>query len=290
MPYLCGRSSNTHDVIRDQAEWDFWGRDNAEAEVKCLEATINRNQGQLEEYCGYDGRESWRAVGEEIVRGLAGFYTAGMSELVMMIPMRGQNTMGDFNKNIFGHYNRQNPGGAMDRRIERIVQAFGTVSNLATEEACLKAIEEKDPQGFLAYCPLFQPVANEAGELKRDISGNLITQAILPSPIGNNGLEWDVSGNFPEWDVPQLPGFDESQLPQIPEELLADMPPHLLPSDIPDMVPFTYPSDVRQNPTNPLSNYGLRQGETDFKMPKLFSNPNFLLGAGMIAIMLITAK
>jgi hypothetical protein len=268
MPYLCGRSADTDGAIRDQFNYDNYDKDDAEHAIKCAEAVIAKNQGQIEEHCGYDARSKSKAAWEDVGAKMLSGVTLGAWDIYNAIynAQVDDEHKVNMNKQIYGHNNRGGgqydedgnytggEKGAGDLHIEGVIDAFMRVKDIATEEACVKAIDQKDLPGYLKYCPLFEEV--KPREL--DENGDPKIQAILPPELPHMGV--DLSGNLndpfwvnqrqtlPDWNVPDIPTFDESKLPEFPKELTDALPAWLQPSEQQDMIPKFYPNDLIVNP------------------------------------------
>lgn len=263
MPYLCAHSTHAHDAIKDQANYDFIDKDNTEAALACAEATLARDQGKIEEKCGFSAQAKWKAIGEKMATGIMSALSMGITDIV------GAAGGPSANKWMFGHENRQGcrdkdgnkiegkECGAADLHVDGVINAIISIKNLAREEACVKAIDEKDMVGFMNYCPLFKE-ADKPWKEAKDASGALIknpdgSQAYIeevpilpPLPNWGDDKNWDLNGEYPPWDVPNVPDFDESKLTKIPDELLQEIPPEFFPDpEKPDMMPPAYPIDLR---------------------------------------------
>jgi hypothetical protein len=141
--------------------------------------------------------------------------------------------------------------------VDGVINAIISIKNLAREEACVKAVDEKDMVGVMNYCPLFKE-ADKPWKEAKDASGVLIknpdgSQAYIeevpilpPLPNWGDDKNWDLTGEYPPWDVPNVPDFDEAKLTKFPDELLQDIPPQFFPDEEkPDMMPPAYPIDLR---------------------------------------------
>ena len=305
MPYLCARSADTDGVIRDQFNYDNYDRDDAEHAIKCAEAVVNKNQGQIEEHCGYSARAKATAMWEDVGAKLLSGMTFGAVDIWNAV----HNALADdehktnINQQLFGHSNRggavyDNEGnyvggqkGAGDLHIDGVIDAFLRTKDIATEEACVKAIDDKNLANYLKYCPLFEEVKPTV----LDEKGQPQIRAILPPELPN--LRTDASGVIidpywninqavlPPWDVPEVPVFNEDLLPPIPPDLLEDLPEWLLPHpDKPDMVPPAWADDIITRPEDP-------QMTSDVLKPTNFNildHPNTLAFGGAFLIALLS--
>lgn len=284
MPYLCAQSPHAHDAIRRQAEWDFINKDDTAAAIECAEATLNRDQGRIEEKCGFSAAAKWKAIGEKIASGVVSYLTLGVSDIVAAA--RGRTA----NEDLFGHKNRGGADGAAQQHLDGVVRAFITIKDLATEEACVKAIDESDMVGYMNYCPLTYPATPP---YEKDAQGNDIKFHGLTPPIDPNadltGGSWAddfVYGKVDDSEVPPV-GFDESRLPKFPDDLLQNIPDRFYPDpEKEDMVPPAWPADLKLNPNEPMSDKTkpLRQIEWN-----ILDKPNSLLvlGGFLLAILSI---
>ena len=284
MPYLCAQSPHAHDAIRRQAEWDFINKDDTAAAIECAEATLNRDQGRIEEKCGFSAAAKWKAIGEKIASGVVSYLTLGMSDIVAAA--RGRTA----NEDLFGHQNRGGEGGAAQTHMDGVIRAFITIKDLATEEACVRAIDQSDMIGYMNYCPLTYPATPP---YEKDAQGNDIKFHGLTPPIDPNadlsGKSWADDFDYGKVDDSEVPpvGFDESRLPKFPEDLLQAIPDRFYPDpEKEDMAPPAWPADLTLNPNEPMSDKTkpLRQIEWN-----ILDKPNSLLvlGGFLLAILSI---
>jgi len=268
MPYLCAKSSNTNDVISDQFNYDNYDKADAEHAISCAEAVVNRNQAGIDEHCGFDARAKAKAMWEDVGGKLLSAATLGAWDATNAI-VNAIDPDAHWNQNtqLYGHPNRggavyDNEGnyvggqkGAADLHIDGVIDAYLRTKDIATEEACVKAIDDKNLTAYLKYCPLFEEVKPTV----LDAEGKPQIRAILPPEVPR--LQQDASGVFidphwdvvraelPPWDVPEWPTFNEDLLPPIPPELLEDYPDWLLPKeDKPDMIPPAWPGEIAYQP------------------------------------------
>ena len=272
MPYLCAKSADTDGAIRDQFNYDNYDKADAEHAISCAEAVVNKNQAGIEEHCGFDARAKSKAAWEDVAVKAMSWATSGVWDLVNLAGGAASGNSGDWTiqKQLFGHANRGGAvfdasgnyvggeKGAADRHIDGVIDAFLRTKDIATEEACVKAIDDKNLTNYLKYCPLFEEVKPTV----LDASGQPQLRAILPPELPH--LQTDAAGNLtdaqwqitpstlPPWDVPEVPVFNEDLLPAIPQELLDALPDDLMPRpDKPDMIPPAWPDDIANTPTHP---------------------------------------
>lgn len=286
MPYLCAQSPHAYDAIRRQAEWDFISKDDTAAAIDCAEATLNRDQARIEEKCGFSAAAKWKAIGEKIASGIVSYITLGVSDIVAAA--RGRTA----NEDLFGHKNRGGDDGAAQQHLDGVVRAFITIKDLATEEACVKAIDESDMVGYMNYCPLTYPATPP---YEKDAQGNDIKFHGLTPPIDPNadltGGSWAddfVYGAVDDSEVPPV-GFDESRLPKFPDDLLQSIPDRFYPDpEKEDMVPPAWPADLKLNANEPLSDKSKPPREIEWN---ILDKPNSLLvlGGFLLAILSITS-
>jgi hypothetical protein len=294
MPYLCAHSTHAHDAIKDQATYDFISKDDTEAALACAEATLAKDRGRIEEKCGFDAKAKWKAIGEKMATGLVSFATMGITDI-----MGAANDKLDANRWMFGHENRGGEGGAAEQHIDGVIKAIIDLKKISTEEACVKSIDERDMIGYMKYCPLYKPkpkpwlpLKDLSGANILDEAGNIIydeVEPIVPQPIDAGSQEdWIPAGEFPAWNVPEVPNFDESRLPVYPPELLAAIPPEFFPDEEkPDMVPKYYPIDLIINPTDPMATADVPAG---VKRPwNVLEHPNVAMAFGLAAILILAA-
>ena len=306
MPYLCARSADTDGAIRDQFNYDNYDKDDAEHAIKCAEAVVNKNQAGIEEHCGYDARAKAKAGWEDFATKFLSVATAGMWDIynaVYNAVETDDDKKVNMNTQIFGHPNRggavydkegnyiRGEKGAGDLHIDGVIDAFLRTKDIATEEACVKAIDDKNLANYLKYCPLFEEVQPTV----LDASGNPEIRAILPPELPR--LKTDASGNLtdpywninqailPPWDVPEVPVFNEDLLPPIPPDLLEDLPEWMFPRpDLPDMVPPAWPDDILSKPQDP-------QRTADVLKPtnyNILDHPETLIAGGAFLIALLS--
>jgi hypothetical protein len=306
MPYLCARSADTDGAIRDQFNYDNYDKDDAEHAIKCAEAVVNKNQAGIEEHCGYDARAKAKAGWEDFATKFLSVATAGMWDIynaVYNAVETDDDKKVNMNTQIFGHPNRggavydkegnyiRGDKGAGDLHIDGVIDAFLRTKDIATEEACVRAIDDKNLANYLKYCPLFEEVQPTV----LDASGNPEIRAILPPELPR--LKTDASGNLtdpywninqailPPWDVPEVPVFNEDLLPPIPPDLLEDLPEWMFPRpDLPDMVPPAWPDDILSNPQNP-------QRTADVLKPtkyNILDHPETLIAGGAFLLALLS--
>jgi hypothetical protein len=249
MPYLCAQSPHAHDAIARQATYDFVSKDDTQAALACAEATLSRDRGRIEEKCGYSSAAKWKAIGERIATSAMSYLSMGLTDIVATA--RGRTA----NEDLFGHANRQGEGGAATQHIDGVVGAIMTIKDITTEEACVRAIDMKDPIGYMNYCPISAP-AQEPYEIGAD--GKPIKVVSLLPPIDPNadlsGKQWEHNFGTIDDSLPDQVFFDESRLPKFPDDLLQDIPRNLYPDEEhPDMVPPAWPIDLYENPTKPLT-------------------------------------
>jgi len=276
MPYICAKSPDTDGAIRDQFNYDNYDKADAEHSIQCAEGVVNKNQAQIEEHCGFNARAKAKAAWEDVGTKLLSVATMGAWDAYNAIYnalVEGDENKVNMNSQIFGHPNRGGAvfdkegnyvggeKGAADLHIDGVVDAFLRTKDIATEEACVKAIDDKNLANYLKYCPLFEEVKPTV----LDASGNPLIRPILP-PSGAHHIATDASGvllhnegywdttqaDLPPWDVPEVPVFNEDLLPPIPQDLLEDLPEWLLPRpDKPDMLPPAWPDDIASTPAHP---------------------------------------
>lgn len=308
MPYLCAKSENTDAVISDQFNYDNYDKADAEHAIKCAEAVVQKNQGQIEEHCGFDARAKAKAAWEDVATKLLSGFTLGAWDIynaVYNAVETDPDKKVNMNQQIFGHANRGGAvfdkegnyvggeKGAADLHIDGVIDAFLRTKDIATEEACVKAIDDKNLTNYLKYCPLFEEVKPTV----LDASGNPQIKAILPPAPPR--LQTDASGflidpywqiqqaQLPPWDIPEIPVFNEDLLPPIPPDLLEPLPDWLLPHpDKPDMVPPAWPDDIEARPGNP------QQLKEVFRPTNynIIDHPNTLLMGGAFLVALLSIR
>lgn len=294
MPYLCAHSTHAYDAIKDQATYDFISKDDTEAALACAEATLAKDRGRIEEKCGFDAKAKWKAIGEKMATGLVSFASMGITDI-----MGAANDKLDANRWMFGHENRGGAGGAAEQHIDGVIKAIIDLKKISTEEACVAAIDQRDMIGYMKYCPLYKPnpkpwlpAKDISGNILKDAAGNIIydeVSPIVPQPIDfGTGEDWTPAGEFPAWNVPDVPNFDESRLAAYPPELLADIPPELFPDEEkPDMVPKYYPIDLIENKHDPMATADKPAG---VKRPwNALEHPNVVMAFGLAAILILAA-
>lgn len=315
MPYLCARSADTDGAIRDQFNYDNYDKADAEHAISCAEAVRDRNQAGIEEHCGFDARAKSKAMWEDVATKLLSGFTFGAWDIINLINKAVADKWGnDEAKNhdwsiqgqVFGHPNRGGAvfdkegnyvggeKGAGDLHIDGVIDAFLRTKDIATEEACLDAIENENLQNYLKYCPLFEEVKPTV----LDDRGQPQIRAILPPappfpPVDASGNitdpNWQITqAQLPPWDVPDVPQFNEDLLPPVPPELLEDLPAWLLPNpDIPDMVPPKFADDIVAGDTRPNSSIFAEQPNSKYN---ILDHPNHLALTGAFLLALLSIR